>query len=114
MTITIIIGVLTNQSFKSVQNILSIANKSNQDIIKCNNILSSQAVSLPLQSVIQEVANFCAAIDTLIDQDGRTISIQQCKLISKILTMSAKNLTMSTNNHRLTCKLNIVCYIMHI
>ena len=30
-------------------------------------ILSSQVVSLPLQS---EVANFCAAMDTLIDQDG--------------------------------------------
>ena len=30
-------------------------------------ILSSQVVSLPLQSV--EVANFCAAMDTLIDQD---------------------------------------------
>ena len=33
-------------------------------------ILSSQVVSLPWQSVIQEVANFCAAMDTLIDQDG--------------------------------------------
>ena len=33
-------------------------------------VLSSQVVSLPLQSVIQEVANFCAAMDTLIDQDG--------------------------------------------
>ena len=34
-------------------------------------ILSSQVVSLPLQSVIHmEVANFCAAVDTLIDQDG--------------------------------------------
>ena len=32
-------------------------------------ILSSQVVSLPLQSVIQ-VANFCAPIETLIDQDG--------------------------------------------
>ena len=33
-------------------------------------ILSSQVVSLPLQFVIQEVENFCAAMDTLIDQDG--------------------------------------------
>ena len=33
-------------------------------------ILSSQVVSLPFQSVIQEIANFCAAMDTLIDQDG--------------------------------------------
>ena len=33
-------------------------------------ILSSQVVSLPFQSVIQEVANFCAAMDTLIDQDA--------------------------------------------
>ena len=32
-------------------------------------ILSSQVISLPLQSVIQEVANFCATMDTLIDQD---------------------------------------------
>ena len=32
-------------------------------------ILSSQVVSLPCKSVIQ-VANFCAAMDTLIDQDG--------------------------------------------
>ena len=32
-------------------------------------ILSSQVVSLPFQSVM-EVANFCAAMDTLIDQDG--------------------------------------------
>ena len=32
-------------------------------------ILSSQVVSLPFQSVILEVANFCAAMDTLIDQD---------------------------------------------
>ena len=31
-------------------------------------ILSSQVVSLPLQSIM-EVANFCAAMDTLIDQD---------------------------------------------
>ena len=31
--------------------------------------MSSQVVSLPFQSVIQEVANFCAAMDTLIDQD---------------------------------------------
>ena len=31
-------------------------------------ILSSQVVSLSLQSVM-EVANFCAAMDTLIDQD---------------------------------------------
>ena len=30
-------------------------------------ILSSQFISLPLQSVILEVANFCAAMDTLID-----------------------------------------------
>ena len=34
--------------------------------ISCS-ILSSQVVSLPLQSVM--VANFCAAMDTLIDQD---------------------------------------------
>ena len=34
-------------------------------------ILSSQVLSLPLQSVILEVANFCAAIDTLIGQDAR-------------------------------------------
>ena len=34
-------------------------------------ILSSQVVSLPLQSVI-EVANVCAAMDTLIDQDVMT------------------------------------------
>ena len=33
-------------------------------------ILSSQVVSLLLQSVIQEVANFRAAEDTLIDQDA--------------------------------------------
>ena len=32
-------------------------------------ILSSHVVSLPLQFVIQEVANFCAAMDTSIDQD---------------------------------------------
>ena len=32
-------------------------------------ILSSQVASLPFQSVIQEVANFCAAMDTLTDQD---------------------------------------------
>ena len=34
-------------------------------------ILSSQVVSLPLQSVIHKVAiaNFCAAMDSLIDQD---------------------------------------------
>ena len=32
-------------------------------------ILSSQVVSLPCKSVILEVANFCAAMDTLIDQD---------------------------------------------
>ena len=39
-------------------------------------ILSSQVVSLPFQSVIHmEVANFCAAMDTLIDQDGG------CKLL---------------------------------
>ena len=31
-------------------------------------LLNSQVVSLPLQSVMQ-VANFCAAMDTLIDQD---------------------------------------------
>ena len=37
---------------------------------KC--ILSSQVVSLPLQSVIQEVANFCAAMDSLIDQDAQS------------------------------------------
>ena len=34
-------------------------------------ILSSQVVSLPCKSVIQ-VANFCAAMDTLIDQDAKT------------------------------------------
>ena len=38
--------------------------------IPCYIILSSQVVSLPLQSVIlMEVANVCAAMDTLIDQD---------------------------------------------
>ena len=37
-------------------------------------ILSSQVVSLPLQSVIQ-VANFCAAMDTLIDQDDQLLTI---------------------------------------
>ena len=37
---------------------------------KGTGILSSQVVSLPLQSVIQEVANFCAVMDTLTDQDG--------------------------------------------
>ena len=31
-------------------------------------ILSSQVVSLPLQ-LVMEVANFCAAMDTLIGQD---------------------------------------------
>ena len=40
-----------------------------------NNILSSQVVSLPFQSVIQEVANFCAAMDTLIDQDAVIINV---------------------------------------
>ena len=34
-------------------------------------ILSSQVVSLPLQSV--DVANFCAAMDTLIDQDATQV-----------------------------------------
>ena len=34
-----------------------------------NSILSSQVVSLPCKSVM-EVANFCAAMDTLIDQDA--------------------------------------------
>ena len=32
-----------------------------------------QVVSLPLQSVMEEVANFCAATDTLIDQDESTL-----------------------------------------
>ena len=49
-------------------------------------ILSSQVVSLPLQSVM-EVANFCAATDTLIDQDevngacdnfGHTVVVTVC------------------------------------
>ena len=38
-------------------------------------ILSSQAVSLHFQSVI-EVANVCAAIDTLIDQDAVRVMIK--------------------------------------
>ena len=38
-------------------------------------ILSSQVVSLPFQFVIQEVANFCAAMDTLIDQDEQPSSL---------------------------------------
>ena len=34
-------------------------------------ILNSQVVSLPLQSMIKvEVANFCAVMDTLVDEDG--------------------------------------------
>ena len=37
-------------------------------------ILSSQVVLLPFQPVI-EVANFCAAMDTLIDQDGVVLVI---------------------------------------
>ena len=36
-------------------------------------ILSSQVVSLPLQSVTLEVANFCAKMDTLIGQDERGV-----------------------------------------
>ena len=37
-------------------------------------ILSSQVVSLPLQFVIQEIANFCASMDTVIDQDVDTLA----------------------------------------
>ena len=40
--------------------------------IMWESILSSQVVSLPLQSVIQ-VANFYAAMDTLIDQDSERV-----------------------------------------
>ena len=42
---------------------------------RVNPILSSQVVSQPFQSVIQEVANFCAAMDTLIDQDELTLKV---------------------------------------
>ena len=39
-------------------------------------ILNSQVVSLPLQSVIPiKVANFCAAMDTLTDQDDMKLTI---------------------------------------
>ena len=38
--------------------------------VKVIPILSSQVVSLPLQTEILEFANFCAALDTLIGQDG--------------------------------------------
>ena len=40
----------------------------NLHAIDLNHILNSQVVSLSLQSI----ANFCAAMDTLIDQDVRT------------------------------------------
>ena len=39
------------------------------DCMSSGFILSSQVVSLPIQSVIQEAANFCAAMNTLTDQD---------------------------------------------
>ena len=39
-------------------------------------ILSSQVISPPCKSVIHlEVANFCAAMDTLIDQDGLLVAV---------------------------------------
>ena len=61
-------------------------------------ILSSQVVSLPLQSVIQEVGNFCAAIDTLIDQDAlshtrikeRSLRSQNKNLIDKYTAMQKR------------------------
>ena len=48
-----------------------------QKVVNCSyiSILSSQVVSLPFQSVIQEVANFCAAMDTLIDEDAILVII---------------------------------------
>ena len=50
------------------------SNLNRDEFMVCSpsDILSSQVVSLPCKSVIQEVtevANFCAAMDTLIDQD---------------------------------------------
>ena len=56
--------------------------------IYCHIILNSQVVSLPLQFEIQEVANFCAAMDTLMDQDG-VIVWQCCFLSFQISTRSA-------------------------
>ena len=40
-------------------------------------IFNSQVLSLPLKSVIPEVANFCAVTDTLEDQDGLTHAMPQ-------------------------------------
>ena len=43
-------------------------------------ILISQVVSLPLQSM--EIANFCAVINTLVDQDGGDLKINRAGAIN--------------------------------
>ena len=48
-------------------------------------ILNSQVVSLPLQFVIQKVANFCATMDTLIDQDGVLVVSSQTATLCLVI-----------------------------
>ena len=57
-------------------------------------ILRSQVVSLPLQSVIQKVANFCAAMDTLIDQDGANLEHFCSPIVTDLLNQTIISLCM--------------------
>ena len=60
-------------------------------------ILSSQVVSLPSQSVILEVANFCAAMDTLIDQDGSDCACCTYCAYNALLNPSDHNVPILSN-----------------
>ena len=87
--------------------------------INCNKIitiLSSQVVSLPFQSVM-EVANFCAAMDTLIDQDGLLLDPCDVHMIAyknQVTTSQLKrtNFKVAQRSQKLFCW-HISCMAMH-
>ena len=72
-------------------------------------ILSSQVVSLPCKSVIQDVANFCAVMDTLIDQDGSQLTWIECnRLTFKIIKADKANYLISLHLHHATSRVQNV------